>query len=171
MNIPSLKVSENGRYLLQPGGSLFLYLADTAWALFHKLNREDALLYLDDRAEKGFTVIQAVALDEADGIRTPNAYGRLPLRTNARGEWDPTLPDTEPGYSYWDHVRFIVDAAEQRGLFVALLPTWGDKFNKGNGAQGLKSLKQRMPMPMADGWANSIGIRLISYGFWRGQAA
>jgi hypothetical protein len=63
----SLQVSANKRHLVKPDGTPFLYLGDTAWELFHKLNREEATEYLQNRAEKGFTVIQAVVLAELDG--------------------------------------------------------------------------------------------------------
>jgi len=57
-----LKVSKNGRFLEDKTGKPFLYLGCTAWELFHRLNREEATEYLTNRAEKGFTVIQAVVL-------------------------------------------------------------------------------------------------------------
>ena len=74
-----LSVSSNHRYLVDEQGRPFFYLADTAWELFHRLTREEADMYLDDRARKGFTAIQAVAIAELDGISTPNAYGHLPF--------------------------------------------------------------------------------------------
>ena len=37
-----LKVSENRRFLVGVDGSPFFYLGDTAWELFHRLNREEA---------------------------------------------------------------------------------------------------------------------------------
>ena len=40
-----LRVSENHRYLVQADGKPFFYLGDTAWELFHRLNREDAERY------------------------------------------------------------------------------------------------------------------------------
>ena len=70
----SLKVSENGRYLQLEDGQPFFYLADTAWELFHRLDREEAVRYLDNRARLGFTAVQAVAIAELDGVRRPNAY-------------------------------------------------------------------------------------------------
>lgn len=130
MVFQKLCVSSDGRHLINEDGSAFFYLADTAWELFHRLNREDAVMYLDDRANKGFTVVQAVALAEFDGIDAPNAYGRHPLKKNAEGAYDPTIPDLEGDYSYWDHVDFVIREAEKRSLYVALLPTWGDKFNR-----------------------------------------
>lgn len=122
-----LKVSANGRYLTDVSGQPFFYLGDTAWELFHRLNREEAARYLDDRAAKGFTVIQAVALAELNGLSVPNAYGHRPLTDN-----DPTRPDLKPGprNDYWDHVDEIIEMAAQRGLFIGLLPTWGDKWAK-----------------------------------------
>lgn len=122
-----LKVSADGRYLTDLSDRPFFYLADTAWELFHRLNREEAELYLDDRAAKGFTVIQAVLLAELDGLNTPNAYGHRPLADN-----DPTRPELKPGSrnDYWDHVEEIIQMAARRGLTMALLPTWGDKWAK-----------------------------------------
>jgi hypothetical protein len=123
----TLKVSENRRFLVHEDGRPFFYLGDTAWELFHRSNREDAVRYLDDRAAKGFTVIQAVALAEFDGLNVPNAYGHVPLLDH-----DPTRPDVREGpqNDYWDHVDFVIDEANRRGLWIGLLPTWGDKWNR-----------------------------------------
>ena len=40
--LPRLKVSENQRFLVKEDGKPFFYLGDTAWELFHRLNREEA---------------------------------------------------------------------------------------------------------------------------------
>ena len=48
-----LRVSENRRFLVHADGKPFFYLGDTAWELFHRLNRENATRYLDDRARIG----------------------------------------------------------------------------------------------------------------------
>ena len=77
---PRLKVSENRRYLQYEDGRSFFYLGDTAWELFHRLNREEATQYLTNRAQKGFTVIQAVALVHLKFvIMTPLDSNRLRL--------------------------------------------------------------------------------------------
>ena len=121
-----LKVSDNKRFLVQENGEPFFYLGDTAWELFHRLNREEAARYLENRAKKGFTVIQAVALAELNGLNDPNPYGHRPLMEN-----DPARPDVKegPNNDYWDHVDFIVDKANSLGLTIGFLPTWGDKWN------------------------------------------
>jgi hypothetical protein len=116
-----LHVSPNKRYLQTPDGKPFFWLGDTAWELFHRLTREEADKYLRNRADKGFTVIQAVALAELNGLRDPNPYGELPLDNE-----DPTRPRD----AYFQHVDFIIDKARQYGLYIGLLPTWGDKVFK-----------------------------------------
>jgi hypothetical protein len=119
--LPRLKVSDNKRFLVTDTGRPFFWLADTAWELFHRLNREDADRYLRNRAALRFTVIQAVALAEFDGLSVPNAYGETPLRHN-----DPA----QPNEAYFAHVDWIVGRANALGLYIGFLPTWGDKWNK-----------------------------------------
>jgi hypothetical protein len=69
----SFEVSSNGRYLMKEGKPFF-WLGDTAWELFHRLNREEAEFYLKKRASQRYTLIQAVALAELDGLNVPNAW-------------------------------------------------------------------------------------------------
>jgi len=125
--MPALKVSENKRFLVKADGAPFFYLGDTAWELFHRLKKEEAETYLKQRASLGYTVVQAVALAEFDGLNAPNAYGHKPLIDN-----DPAKPDVKdgPDNDYWDHVDAVVDLANANGIYVGLLPTWGDKWNK-----------------------------------------
>ena len=123
--LPKLKVSDSHRFLVNESGQPFFWLADTAWELFHRLNREDAERYLMNRAKLGFNVVQAVALAEFNGLTAPNAYGHLPLNNN-----DPLQPNEE----YFKHVDWIVAKANSLGIYVGFLPTWGDKWNKKWGA-------------------------------------
>ena len=111
-----LQVSENGRYLLHADGAPFFYLGDTAWELFHRLNREEADLYLRNRAEKGFTVIQAVVIGELSGLTQGNAYGDKPFHD---------MDAARPNEAYFEHVDWIVNKAAELGLYIGMLPTWG----------------------------------------------
>jgi regulation of enolase protein 1 (concanavalin A-like superfamily) len=117
----TLRVSPDGRSLVKADGSAFFWLGDTAWELFHRLNREQAEQYLSTRANQGYTLIQAVALAELDGINTPNPYGHKPFTS--------TSPTLVPNEAYWQHVDWIVNRANALGLYIGLLPTWGDKWN------------------------------------------
>lgn len=111
-----LHPSENGHFLVHADGTPFFYLGDTAWELFHRLRREEADDYLDDRAAKRFTAVQAVILSEMNGLTEPNALGHLPLKG---------LDPTRPNEDYFNLVDYVVDGARARGMYAALLPTWG----------------------------------------------
>jgi hypothetical protein len=60
------------------------------------------------------------ALAELDGLHTPNANGHIPLAGD-----DPTRPNE----FYFRHVDAIVRMAAEKGLYIGLLPTWGDKVH------------------------------------------
>ena len=113
----------NGRYFYA-GDKPFFWLGDTAWEIFHCCTREEMIMYLDVRKKQGFNVVQCVALAERDGIYKSNPYGDHPLKNEKLPE---IVPDTDRGY--WKNIDFFIDEAEKRGIYVALLPTWGDKFN------------------------------------------
>jgi len=116
-----LQISENKRNLVFEDGTPFFYLADTGWELFHRLTKQEAIKYLENRRAKGFTVIQAVILAELDGVNVPNMEGHKPLLNN-----DPTKINE----AYFEHVDWVIRKAEEMGIFIALLPTWGDKVDK-----------------------------------------
>ena len=97
----------------------FFLLGDTAWELFHRLTCEEAELYFANRAAKGFNMVCAVILAECDGLHVPNAYGDLPLNDD-----DPRRPNE----AYFAHVDALIAQAHAHGLYVGLLPTWGDKL-------------------------------------------
>jgi hypothetical protein len=120
--LPNLQVSTNRRHLIDEHGKPFFWLGDTAWELFHRLTREEATLFFDTRQRQGFNVIQAVALAEMDGINTPNAYGDTPFVGGDPGQ---------PNEAYFQLVDEYIAMATTRSMYVALLPTWGDKVAKG----------------------------------------
>jgi hypothetical protein len=118
--LPDLRVADDRRHLETADGKPFFLLGDTAWELFHRLDREETIAYLDNRAAKGFNTILAVALAEYE-FEKPNADGELPLENN-----DPARPRD----AYFRHVDWVVEQAARRGLYTGLLPTWGDKWNQ-----------------------------------------
>ncbi len=125
-----IKVSANGKFLETREGKPFFWLGDTDWELFHRLTREEAEKFISIRRDQGFNVLQVVALAEFNGLRQPNRYGDYPLNNE-----DPTQLALTPGkdpddtyqYDYWDHVDFVIDKIAAQGMYVGLLPTWGDK--------------------------------------------
>jgi hypothetical protein len=119
-----LKVSENGRFLCFEDSTPFFWLGDTGWCLGFNLNREEAEHYLNVRKEQGFNVIQMMLMWKFPSV---NVYGRI---FNADFSDSGNIEEDE-SYSYWDHIDYIVDLAEKRGIYIAMLPTWGSVANKG----------------------------------------
>lgn len=121
-----ISVTADGRYLQYRDGALFFWLGDTAWELFHRLNWNEIEQYLENRRQKGFNVIQAVALAEFNGLLKPNMNGDIPFNN---------LDPEQPNEKYFAFVDQVIDLAASKGLYIGLLPTWGDKVtpNWGDG--------------------------------------
>lgn len=114
-----LKVSANGRYFIDQCGKPFFYLADTAWTLFKRLDRDEVDVYLRNRADKGFNVIQAYVLR---GLEVPNLYGHFPLVDN-----DPEKLDE----GFFGNIDYIVERANELGMVMGLVTTFGEHVRKG----------------------------------------
>jgi hypothetical protein len=126
-----LTISENHRFLTDGNGKPFFWLGDTGWLLFSKLTREEAIQYLDDRAQKGFNVIQVMV---AHYLSDTTVYGdsafigedvAYPLLTDGNSF------DQPKEYDFWDHVDFVIGQAEKRGICMALVPVWGSNVKAG----------------------------------------
>lgn len=133
----ALRASGDGHRLVHADNTPFLWIGDTAWGLFQQLKREEVDAYLDNRKALGFTVVQAVIHWYPHGGGMPsgptnatNAYGFPPF-TGSDSAPDPARPALVPGGSpqspndYWDHADYVVEAVRKRGMYLALLPTWG----------------------------------------------
>src|ERR1700760_3707263 len=117
--LPRIRVHADGHYLETEEGAPFFWLGDTAWQLIAGTTREECSYFLRTRGQQGFSVIQVVALAEMDGIRHTSAMGLTPFV-----DGDPSRPQE----AYFHRVREIVQEAGANGLYVGLLPTWGDKL-------------------------------------------
>jgi hypothetical protein len=120
--LPRLKVSADGRWLVTEKGGPFFWLGDTGWLLLTKLTREEAGRYFEDRRKKGFNVIQIMLLH---GLKDADVYGHAALT-----DGDIARPLAAQG-GYWDHVDYIVNLAKDKGLYVALVPVWGSVVKSG----------------------------------------
>ncbi len=126
-----ISVDATKTYLVtKKDGKPFFWLGDTAWELFHRLTREEAVHYLNTRQKQQFNVIMAVGLAELEGLHQPNMHGDVPFKNLETLEWAVTPgnnPSNAEEYDYWDHVDFVIQEAAKRNLYIGLLPTWGDK--------------------------------------------
>ena len=117
--LPRIEVHAGGHYLETEQGKPFFWLGDTAWELIDHTTREECSYYLHTRARQGFTVIQTVVLAEMNGITEPSALGEKPFIDN---------DVKKPNDKYFERVKEIADEAAAQGLYVALVPIWGDKL-------------------------------------------
>lgn len=117
--LPPIGVSDDGHMLVTENAQPFFWLGDTAWEMIHRLTPDETSYYLRKRARQGFTVIQTVVLAEMSGTRSPTPDGLLPFIENDL---------SRPNEAYFDRVAWVVDEAARHKLYIALLPTWGDKL-------------------------------------------
>ena len=117
-----LKVSENKRYFLN-GETPFFWLGDTAWLLLCHLTKEQIAAYLENRALKGFNVIQVTISHKWP---TQTVDGKQAFIGG-----DMSKPDLSPD-GFWDLLDYAVKKAEELGLYVGLLPCWGGRFKAGD---------------------------------------
>jgi hypothetical protein len=130
---PNLRISENKRFIITENGEPFFWLGDTGWLLFTKLNREEAEKYFEDRHQKGFNVIQVMVLQNFR--KAVNVYGdsalidhdiERPFTTTGNSVDDPEQ------YDYWDHIDYLINLAQKKGLYIALVPLWGSNVRNGS---------------------------------------
>ncbi len=124
--LPAIRVSDNGRAFVRADGTPFFWLGDTAWCLFNHPSPADVDRYLDDRAAKGFTVIQGcVAVWDYRNRKNPD--GELPFVNGDLGQINE---------AFYKNVDSILGKIEARGMYLALLPYWhknaGDRLGAGN---------------------------------------
>ncbi|HYE19559.1 MAG TPA: glycoside hydrolase family 140 protein, partial [Tepidisphaeraceae bacterium] len=114
-----LKVSDNRRYLVTANNnSPFFWTGDTAWRLFYDTGSAGADQYLADRAAKGFNVVYATAFNL--GFDSLSEYGH---GTFAGGNIN------TPNDAFFTYVDYVVARAASLGLYVALLPAWGESVS------------------------------------------
>src|SRR5690606_14775660 len=104
-----LKISPDQRYITHQNGQPFFWLGDTAWQRDQRTDTEEADLYLENRAAKGFTVIQAVVVAELEGLNVLSSLGEKPLHINDPGH---------PNEAYFQHVDYIINKANKLGMYI-----------------------------------------------------
>lgn len=125
-----IEIADNAHFFKRANGDPFFWLGDTAWLLLKKLDREAIAAYFDDRKKKGFNVIQVMVLHTLD---VENVYGSKALIEDQINTPNVIAGDSlnTASYDYWDHMAYAIDLAEQKGLYVALVPVWGGNVNSG----------------------------------------
>lgn len=113
-----LQVSDNSRYLQHTDGTPFFWLGDTGWLLPEKLNRDEAAYYLEHCKQAGFNVVQVQTIN---GVPAMNFYGQS---SHPHG-YDFDRIDRPDNYGYWNHMDYIIETAEQKGIYIGMVCIWG----------------------------------------------
>ena len=119
-----LKVSKENRYLMNADGTPFFWLGDTGWLLPEKLNRDEAAYYLEHCRQAGFNVVQVQPIN---GVPAMNFYGQYSMIDGFNFK----NIDRKGVYGYWDHMDYIIQKAEQNGIYIAMVCIWGGLVRSG----------------------------------------
>jgi len=114
-----LRVSSDGRFLLDRNGIPFFINGDTPWSLTHNLTYEEAVRYIEDRERKGINAL-ILSIPDAYGpdgthLDPPDRYGNYPFL-------DRDL--TRPVEAYWLHVDRVLDKCRDAGMLVLFFPAY-----------------------------------------------
>jgi hypothetical protein len=105
-----VKVSANGRYIVDQHNDPVFWLGTTQWQLFRDYTLDEATLILDKSRDKGFVFFQVMLMGVGDGTKT-NVYGQKP--------WIDNNPLT-PNPSYFQNVDAVIQAARDRNLIISM---------------------------------------------------
>ncbi len=140
-------ISPSRRYLVDRHGAPVLVHGDAAWSLITAVTREEAELYLADRAGKGFNSI-IVNLIEHKFNGPVNRYGEGPFTTP--GDF------STPNEAYFSHAEWVIRKAGEYGIQTFLAPAYLGYVNTDEGwivealANGVEGCRQ---------WGRYVGQR------------
>jgi hypothetical protein len=124
--VPANEISETGTNEIFPlsvsngklktnSGQPFLIVGDSPWYLIQGPDNQGAEKYLENRSQKGInSVVLCLIASESNG--SADANGNKPFLTP--GDF------STPNPSYFDHVDFILEKAQELGIEVFLYPAW-----------------------------------------------
>ena len=112
-----LKVSKDGRYLVDQNGKPFRIQGDSAQSLIANLTYAEAQLYLSDRQAKGFNTININLIEHKFAVHAP---------ADRSGDQPFTSPGdfSTPNEAYFVFADSIIDLAASKGLLVSLAPMY-----------------------------------------------
>ncbi|MCX8036984.1 MAG: glycoside hydrolase family 140 protein [Candidatus Sumerlaeia bacterium] len=112
-----VRISANGRHLVDASGKPFLLHGDTAWSLIVQLTKEETEEYLENRRQKGFNAILVNLIEYFYADNPPkNKYGDGPFKTS--GDF------SKPNESYFAHADRVIRRAGEKGILVIVNPCY-----------------------------------------------
>jgi hypothetical protein len=105
-----LKISPNGKHIVDSHGSPFLMVADVAWQMLRKLNYTEAIQYMDIRKSQSFNTFLVQLLPALPNQKNYNKVA--PFQDNDL---------SKPNKAYFDYFEKIIIAAKERNLVVGIV--------------------------------------------------
>ena len=121
-----LKLSDNGRYLVDQKGQPFLVVGDSPWSIIVQPDEKDREMYLEDRQRRGFNSLIVNLLEHKFCTRPPKTRSGL-APFNTPGDF------STPNEAYFDFARQVVQKAAEHGMVVWLAPAY---LGYGGGDEG-----------------------------------
>ncbi|MGA3008022.1 MAG: DUF4038 domain-containing protein [Opitutaceae bacterium] len=141
-----LKVSANGRYLVDQNNQPFFITGDDAWSLFNELSNADVETYLADRAARGYNTLWIGLADNTYQSNPPkNYYGNVPFDG---------ADFTNEDATYWAHIDYLLQRVQAYGITAWITP----------GFVGLNSSSGYL-----QSYLNSSDAVVTAYGAWLGN--
>ena len=113
-----LRISDDGRRLVDSAGKPFLINQASSWGLIQSLSTEDARAYLDQLSSRGWNAVMVsiISYDERMPGDPPSWRGIDPFEKR----WDFSTPND----AYFEHADEILKLARARGMLVTLVPSY-----------------------------------------------
>ena len=105
-----VKVSENGRYIVDQKGEPVFWLGTTQWQIFREYSLDEARIILEKTKQKGFIFVQAMLMGVGDGTQ-PNVHGEKPWIND-----DPLTPNE----AYFKNVDAVIRVARENHLIFSV---------------------------------------------------
>ncbi len=122
-----LKVSTDGRHLVDQNNVPFIITGESAWTMLTELSDSNVDTYLNDRQARGFnTIMVMLVVHGYPGFRNSpaDANGNKPFTTPGNF--------SAPNEAYFAHVDSVINKAGARGMLVLLAPAYMG-YHCGNG--------------------------------------
>jgi len=144
-----LKVGPTKRYLVDQNGKPFFIAGEAAWSLIANTTTADALTYLNDRQQRGFTMILVNLIEHKFATNAPaNVAGIAPFSGTAF--------QSTPNEAYFAHADTIIAAAQQRGIVVLLAPLY---LGSGCGSEGWCAEVKAASVANMSAWGTYVATR------------
>jgi chitodextrinase len=148
-----LRLSGDGRSLVDQAGQPFFINGDTAWSLIAQLTREDADVYLSDREQKGFNLVMVNLIEHRFASQAPaNIYNNSPF--------SPAGNLAAPNEAYFAHADYVVRKAAEKGIIVLLAPLY---LGGGCNSEGWCTEVRNSSSSTMRAWGRYVGNRYKTF--------